>query len=597
MTTYNGVLEHIEDSRKRDSGITEELVKSGQMLKKKTSLGINKKSEMLPKSEWLTKVFEANPDIKNLKERASPLARTISFSEYYKGHSSMSQDAVLQLIMQYFECEGMKFLLRTLEKESGVYYEPKYAEDCRLVTLIVLALKEVEQIWDYSISSNGEDEVGDEILYDILSSFKVLRDRSMDLADVNIWDEPPENLVYEENSSELVAHASFNKLVEILTPSGIVDSCFLQAFMSTYTLFTTPKMLLRKLKQRYNVPNDRMEALVGQKLPIQVRVINLIKVWIDEHKEDLDDLLINDIKHFLAYEVKKDHPIQAQLLINSLDKNSTNSIKVCTTTSGSLKEPRAIVPKNIFSPTLTWEDIDDEEIARQLTLIEYGFYKKIRTKELLSQAWCKEKLKHRASHVLQVINRFNEVSQWVASTVVTTKKLKDRAKVLSKLISIADHLRKLNNYGTLMAFVAVFNSAAIHRLKHTWSEISPSAYDMLSEIRRIVDIEDGYKQYKATLETTTLPCIPYLGIYLTDLVFAEEAHEQYVNGLINFRKSRALHSIIAHIKTFQKVGYHLLPVHQIQSILLNLHPLLDDKLIFKFSCIIEPKGIDKASLP
>lgn len=29
------------------------------------------------------------------------------------------------------------------------------------------------------------------------------------------------------------------------------------------------------------------------------------------------------------------------------------------------------VPKNIFSPSLTLDDVDEEEIARQLTLIEY----------------------------------------------------------------------------------------------------------------------------------------------------------------------------------------------------------------------------------
>lgn len=564
-------------------------------LNKTPSSGQNKKSDVLSKSEWVTKVFESNPDIKNLKERVSPLSRSLCFSDHYRGQSVTPHESILQLIMQYFEHEGLKPSLKALESESNVHYEPHITDDCRLITLIMTAIKDVEQLWDISIGHSGDDEIGDEILYDILSSFNILPDSGLELTDVNIWDEPQDNLVYEEGSTEkLIFCASLNRLVELLTPAGIVDSVLLQAFMTTYTLFTTPKILLKKLKERYNVPTERSEGLIRQKLPIQVRVINLIKLWIEEYRDDFDEILVNDLRAFLALEVKQDHPIQSQLLIDSLDTFGLTKSSILLDSSTGSKEPRPIVPKNIFSPTLTWEDIDDEEIARQLTLIEFSYYKEIKTTELLSQSWSKEKLKHRAPHVLQVINRFNEVSQWVGSTIVTTQRIKDRSKILGKLINIADHLRKLNNFSTLMAFVAVFNSAAIHRLKHTFSELSPSTHDQLSELRKIVDSENGYKHYKATLESTPPPCIPYLGIYLTDLVFTEEANEQFVNGLINFRKSRSLHSIISRIKTFQRVGYNLQTVHQIQSLLLNLHPRIDDKLVFKYSCIIEPRGIDKA---
>ncbi len=39
---------------------------------------------------------------------------------------------------------------------------------------------------------------------------------------------------------------------------------------------------------------------------------------------------------------------------------------------GSAPEPR--VPKNIFSPSLSLDDVDEEEIARQLTIIQYQLY-------------------------------------------------------------------------------------------------------------------------------------------------------------------------------------------------------------------------------
>lgn len=42
---------------------------------------------------------------------------------------------------------------------------------------------------------------------------------------------------------------------------------------------------------------------------------------------------------------------------------------------GTAPDPK--VPKNIWSPTLTLFDVDDEEIARQLSLVDFGIFAKI----------------------------------------------------------------------------------------------------------------------------------------------------------------------------------------------------------------------------
>jgi hypothetical protein len=39
--------------------------------------------------------------------------------------------------------------------------------------------------------------------------------------------------------------------------------------------------------------------------------------------------------------------------------------------------PEPKVPKNIFSPTLSIDDIDEEELARQLSLLHFDMYKAI----------------------------------------------------------------------------------------------------------------------------------------------------------------------------------------------------------------------------
>jgi len=176
-------------------------------------------------------------------------------------------------------------------------------------------------------------------------------------------------------------------------------------------------------------------------------------------------------------------------------------------------------------------DVDEEELARQITLLEFDIFARIKVRkiflcrfiisvtlfrfesflyppqgltlfvsqssELLGQSWNKPKTKHKSPNVLQMIARFNHLSLWVGTQIVLQEKIKPRAKVLAKLIAVADartqipaapsshskslfvqHLRKMNNYNSLMAFVAMFNNSAIFRLKHTLAELPQKYQDV-----------------------------------------------------------------------------------------------------------------------
>jgi hypothetical protein len=59
-------------------------------------------------------------------------------------------------------------------------------------------------------------------------------------------------------------------------------------------------------------------------------------------------------------------------------------------------------------------------------------------KELLNQAWNKEKKEEKSPNVLRMINMFNLLSSWVASTIIDPVRVKQRAHRLEKLIKIAE---------------------------------------------------------------------------------------------------------------------------------------------------------------
>jgi hypothetical protein len=132
-------------------------------------------------------------------------------------------------------------------------------------------------------------------------------------------------------------------------------------------------------------------------------------------------------------------------------------------------EPPTPYPVNVPAGQMTLMDIHPEELARQLTLIEYELYKKIKPWECLNQSWAKKDKETRAPNILAMIQRFNQVSNWVATEIVMAETLKQRAKVLQHVIETAEFCRDLNNFNAMREIISGLQNSAVFRLKQTWA--------------------------------------------------------------------------------------------------------------------------------
>ena len=64
---------------------------------------------------------------------------------------------------------------------------------------------------------------------------------------------------------------------------------------------------------------------------------------------------------------------------------------------------------------------------------------------------------------------------------------------MAKLIKIAGHLRRLNNFNSLMAFIAGMSASAVWRLKWTKLELPRSATQQLAVL-------DSWEETQSTIE-------------------------------------------------------------------------------------------------
>jgi hypothetical protein len=72
-----------------------------------------------------------------------------------------------------------------------------------------------------------------------------------------------------------------------------------------------------------------------------------------------------------------------------------------------------------------------------------------------------------------------------------------------------------------MAIICSLNSSTISRLRRTWDAVSPKRREMLRILQQIVEPAQNNKVLRTRLHDHVPPCLPFLGMYLTDLTFVD----------------------------------------------------------------------------
>lgn len=83
--------------------------------------------------------------------------------------------------------------------------------------------------------------------------------------------------------------------------------------------------------------------------------------------------------------------------------------------------------------------------------------------------------------------------------------------------------------------------------------------NMIEKLQTLVSSDGRFRNLRDALHRTDPPCIPYLGMYLSDLTFIEEGTPNFTdNGLLNFAKMRMVSQTDAACPLF---AFVLLPSH------------------------------------
>jgi hypothetical protein len=162
---------------------------------------------------------------------------------------------------------------------------------------------------------------------------------------------------------------------------------------------------------------------------------------------------------------------------------------------------------------------------------------------------------------------FNDISRLVASEIMRVPEIPKRVAIIEKWAAVADICRCLHNFNGVLQICAAFTNSSVFRLKRTWEKVCKTVgafnllfakiitiyYDVLlykllivwqtkqtiDKLQTLVSTDGRFRNMREALHRCDPPCIPYLGMYLTDLSFIEEGTPNFTDeGLLNFSKMR-----------------------------------------------------------
>jgi len=291
-------------------------------------------------------------------------------------------------------------------------------------------------------------------------------------------------------------------------------------FLATFRTITTPDILFELLVERFRMspPKNLSPANVEDwksryLLPTQKRVLDLFIAWLEQHQLlEEEPHIARRLTDFLLSSVTPVFPGEASDILHKIEQ-LTFSVPHGTTLLVSPRKPRK--SKAHKNDLLKMDYID---VAEQLALLEFQLYARVSSQECL--AYAKTQTGNEVAKLNAFCSTHDKVGAWVKSSILSNGMLAKRADTIDFWIKVAEKSRQLNNIASMSAIIIALSSVVITQLHFTWAHVGRKSH--LDVLLRFNDPSGGFAGYRNLLQTVEGPCVPFVGMFLADIVRIRE---------------------------------------------------------------------------
>lgn len=375
----------------------------------------------------------------------------------------------------------------------------------------------------------------------------------------------PESIVLDEEGN--VQAATMFKLVLLVTLGD--DKQLTEDFFMTYRMFAEPEEMARLMALRLRMVFE-VESEAAQR--DRVKCFLALRHWIQNYFEldfakgkskailhrDLnriweetlilsmaDKQMLMNLDKFLNTNVEADEPevtkeeasdqlsqLNIQLhskprksswmskLFKRTPKETPAFLRVASPSFSSLDEDKASVQSSVATERSTLESFDcfllerSEDLATQLCLIEADVFASVSWSDLLLCSSKPESIKKAVEH-------FNRMVCWfVEQLTMEDQTLINLAAKLEKMIKVGYKCIKYGNFASAVQIALALQNGEVQGMAEAWSRISTTSRSMLKDLLAFACPLKNWRTVRnamESLEDDEEPCVPFLGLYMSDI--------------------------------------------------------------------------------
>ncbi|XP_061885431.1 rap guanine nucleotide exchange factor 5-like isoform X2 [Entelurus aequoreus] len=238
--------------------------------------------------------------------------------------------------------------------------------------------------------------------------------------------------------------------------------------------------------------------------------------------------------------------------------------------------------------------INTWDMAAALTHLDWSLFKSIHEQELAYYTLSRVPGGAHTAALSVLLQRCNEVQQWVMSEVLMCVSLNKRVQLLKKFIKIAAHCKAQRNLNSAFAIIMGLNTAAVSRLNQTWEKCPGKFKKLFSELELITDPSLNHKAYREAFKRMKPPKIPFMPLLLKDITFIHEGNKTFHDNLVNFEKLHMIADTVRMIRHCQseQPGNEVIGADSadLRASVHYLHIIDNQQTLFQLSHKLEPRA-------